>query len=119
MIRVKEITKSLEFYQGLLDMRLVREKSLDDCELYFLTDEVGIVQIELTQNKVTPENGYEIGTGFGHFGFKIDSMDAFSKKIKELGIEFLHEPYKLSKGGSTIAFIKDPDGYEIELIEKK
>lgn len=118
MIRVKDIEKSLKFYQELLEMKLAKEKRLDDCTLYFLTDRKGIYQIELTYNDETPEQGYENGTGFGHFAFRTDSMDEFSKKLKQLGYEFLYEPYKLTKKGSTIAFVKDPDGYEIEIIEK-
>ena len=119
MIRVKDIEKSMKFYTELLEMKLLREKQLDDCTLYFLTDKNGILQIELTYNNETPKDGYEVGTGFGHFAFKVESMDEFTKKLNELGYEYLYEPYKLSSTGSTISFIKDPDGYEIELIEKR
>lgn len=119
MIRVKDIDKSLKFYQELIGLKLVSEKRLDDCMLYFLSDEYGEVQIELTYNDETPEDGYEIGTAFGHFAFATDSMDEFTKKMHAFGWEYLWEPYKLSAVGSTIAFIKDPDGYEIEIIEKK
>lgn len=118
MIRVKDIEKSLSFYKELLEMNVVREKKFDDCTLYFLTDKNGVVQIELTYNDKTPKNGYEIGTGFGHFGFKVESMDEFTKKLHTLGYNYSIEPYKLSSTGSTIAFVKDPDGYEVELIEK-
>lgn len=119
MIRVKDIKKSLEFYTKLFDLELEKEKRLDDCTLYFLSDKQGYTQIELTYNDETPEAGYEIGTGFGHFAFATDSMDEFTKKLHALGYEYLYEPYKLSAVGSTIAFVKDPDGYEVELIEKK
>lgn len=118
MIRVKDIKKSLEFYEKLIGLKVVNEKRLDDCTLYFLSDEIGEVQIELTDNDEIPENGYEIGTGFGHFAFAVDSMDEVTKKLKELGYEYLWEPYKLSAVGSTISFVKDPDGYEIEFIQK-
>lgn len=119
MIRVKDIKKSLEFYTKLFDLELAKEKRLDDCNLYFLSDKEGYTQIELTDNDETPANGYEIGTGFGHFAFATESMDEFTKKLHNLGYEYLYEPYKLSAVGSVIAFVKDPDGYEIELIEKK
>lgn len=119
MVRVKDIKKSLKFYEELLDMKLVKEKRLDDCNLYFLSDEQGETQIELTYNDETPAGGYEVGTGFGHFAFGVASMDEFTEKLHSLGYEYLYEPYKLSSIGSTIAFIKDPDGYEIELIEGK
>lgn len=118
MIRVKDIEKSLYFYKELLEMNVVREKRFDDSTLYFLTDKNGLAQIELTHNDKSPESGYEIGTGFGHFGFKVESMDEFSKKLHTSGYSYSVEPYKLSSTGSIIAFVKDPDGYEIELIQK-
>jgi len=117
MIRVKDIQKSLKFYEELLDLKVTKEKRLDDCNLYFLSDNEGYTQIELTYNDETPENGYEVGTGFGHFAFEVKSLEEFSKKLHGLGYEYLYEPFRLSAVGSTIAFIKDPDGYEIELIE--
>ena len=119
MIRVKDIVKSMEFYQKLFDLELVREIELSDCKLYFLSDKFGEVQIELTHNNETPENGYQIGTGFGHFAFAVNSMDEFTEKMTKFGYKYLYEPYKLREAGSLIAFLKDPDGYEIELIEKK
>lgn len=119
MIRVKDIKKSLEFYTKLFDLELAKEKRLDDCTLYFLSDKEGYTQIELTYNDETPEKGYEIGSGFGHFAFETSSMDEFTKKLKGMGYEYLYEPYTLSAVGSLIAFVKDPDGYEIELIERK
>lgn len=119
MIRVKDIDKSLKFYQELFGLNLAKKIRLDDCTLYFLSDGHGEVQIELTYNDKTPEQGYEIGSGFGHFAFGVNSMDEFSKKLKNFGGKYMYEPFELSAAGSTIAFIKDPDGYEIELIETK
>ena len=119
MIRVKDIEKSLEFYTKLFGLELAQKKRLADCWLYFLSDKEGYTQIELTYNDETPEEGYEIGTGFGHFAFETDSMENFTQKLHALGYEYLYEPFKLSAVGSMIAFVKDPDGYEIELIEKK
>lgn len=119
MIRVKDIKKSLKFYTELFEMELVKEKRLDDCTLYFLSDKEGYTQIELTYNDETPQGGYEIGTGFGHFAFETDSMNKFGEKLKAFGWEYLYEPYMLSQVGSLISFVKDPDGYEIEIIEHK
>ena len=118
MIRVKDIDASIKFYTQLLNMKLDKKKRLDDCYLYFLTDEEGVAQIELTHNDETPENGYEIGTGFGHFAFSVKSLDEFTEKMNELGYEYLYEPFDLNNKGTKIAFVKDPDGYEVELIEK-
>lgn len=117
MIRVKDIQKALKFYTELFDLNLAKEMRLDDCSLYFLADEDGQTQIELTYNDETPENGYEIGSGFGHFAFGVDSIAEFTKKMITLGYEYLYEPFTLEPYGIKIAFLKDPDGYEIEIIE--
>ncbi len=118
MVRVKDIEKSLAFYTDVLNMKLDHKKRLEDCWLYFLTDEENTCQIELTYNDETPENGYELGSGFGHFAFSVDSLDEFTDKINKLGYSYLYPPFDLNGKGSKIAFINDPDGYEIELIEK-
>ena len=118
MIRVKNAQESIKFYTELLNMKLNHQKRLDDCTLYFLDDENGNVQLELTENDETPENGYNIGSGFGHLAFSVESLDKFTKKLNDLGYEYLYEPFDLNGKGTKIAFVKDPDGYEIELIEK-
>ena len=105
MIRVKNVDESLRFYTKLLNMKLDHKKRLEDCWLYFLNDE-------------TPANGYELGSGFGHLAFSVDSFDKFNEKMTSLGYKYLYEPFDLNGKGSKIAFVKDPDGYEIELIEK-
>ena len=117
MIRVKNIGASLKFYTELMGMHLVEKRRLDDCWLYFLSDKDNTCQIELTYNDDTPKEGYSIGSGFGHFAFHIESLDNFTQKMNVLGYEYLYEPFDLTGKGSKIAFIQDPDGYEIELIE--
>lgn len=118
MIRVADIEKSLKFYTELLDMKVVEKRRLEDCWLYFLSDETGTGIIELTANDENPNGGYNIGNGFGHLAFSVESMENFSEKLQKSGYEYLYEPFDLTGKGSMIAFIKDPDGYEIELIEK-
>ena len=117
MIRVKDIEASLKFYTELMDMHVVDKKRLDDCWLYFLSDEHNTCELELTYNDETPEDGYNLGSGFGHFAFQIDSFDEFTKKMNKYGYKYLYEPFDLTGKGSMIAFITDPDGYEIELIK--
>jgi len=125
MIRVKDIKKSLDFYQNVLGLKITDKKTLDDCELYFLAEYDGAPEIELTNNFDTPKDGYQNGNCFGHFAFATDDMDNFSNHIKMLGYDFLYEPYELTlkaADGKTkvkkIAFVKDPDGNEIEIIQK-
>ena len=117
MIRVKDIEKSLKFYTELLDMNLTNEVRLDDATLYYLSDEDGQTQIELTYNDETPVEGYSVGSGFGHFAFHTNSsMDEFGEKMKSMGYKFIEEPFSLL--GMRVAFLKDPDGYEIEVLSK-
>ena len=119
MIRVTNIEESLRFYTELLNMTIEKKKRLDDCELYFLTDEDGYNQIELTYNDEPPANNqYDLGSGFGHFAFSVESLDKFTEKLHSMGYEYLYEPFDLNGKGTKIAFVQDPDGYEVELIEK-
>ncbi|MCD7780908.1 MAG: VOC family protein [Candidatus Gastranaerophilales bacterium] len=125
MIRVKDIDKSLRFYMDFLGLKLISKNSLEDCDLYFLGENENTCQIELTYNYKTPINGYENGNSFGHFAFGTKDMEKTSLKVKEMGYEFLYAPFTLDlkdENGSVtplcVAFIKDPDGNEIELIQK-
>lgn len=116
MIRVKDIKKSKDFYEKLLGLKPSRTINLEDCKLHYMSD--GNIEIELTENFENPENGYENGSAFGHFAFECDDIDAFSKKMEEMGYEYLWNPYFMEAVNTRIAFLKDPDGNEIELIEK-
>jgi lactoylglutathione lyase len=119
MIRVADIEKSLNFYQNILGLKLLRTKELPDATLYFLSDDEGCCEIELTYNHVLPEGGYQLGNYFGHLAFATDNMDKFSELLKQNEIDYFRSPFKITAIGSTIAFIKDPDGIQIEIIEKK
>ena len=118
MIRVSNLEKSLEFYKEILGFDIVKELRLEDCTLYYLgCKESGDFQIELTDNDEKVD-GYENGNAFGHFAFAADDLTEVAKKMKKMGIDWLYEPYELSKINSKIAFLKDPDGNEIELIQQ-
>lgn len=118
MIRVSDLKKSLEFYKEILGFDIVKELRLDDCTLYYLgCKESGDFQIELTDNDEKVEK-YENGNAFGHFAFSAENLEEVAQKIKKLGIDWLYEPYELSAINSKIAFLKDPDGNEIELIQQ-
>lgn len=119
MVRVVDIEKSLKFYQEVLELNLIRIKELEDATLYFLADEEGCCEIELTHNNELPEGGYNHGSYFGHLAFETDNMDKFSERLKSHGFEYDIEPFKMSEISRTIAFINDPDGRSIEIIEKK
>lgn len=116
MLRVKDIQKSLNFYQELFDMNVVNEMRLEDCQLYFLADEDGQTQIELTYNDETPSEGYTHGSGFGHLAFEVYFED-FEKRLERCGFRYTYPPTTLENYDMKIAFIEDPDGYSIELVE--
>ena len=126
MIRTKDINASLKFYQELLGLKLLRKSRLEDCTLYFLAQYEGAPEIELTDNNQVPPEGYKNGNAFGHFAFECEDMDVFSKKVEDLGYEFMYGgPFVLDLENEnnqnekkTIAFIKDPDGNEVEIIYK-
>ena len=109
---------AVAFYTELLNMKLQDRKRLDDCTLYFLSDEENTCQIELTYNDETPKDGYVNRNSFGPIAFSCENLDEFTEKMNNLGYEYLYEPFDLTGKGTKIAFIKDPDGNEIELIEK-
>ena len=118
MIRVSDLKKSLDFYKNILGFDVVKELRLDDCTLYYLGNkESGEFQIELTYNDEKVDN-YENGNAFVHFAFKADNLDETYEKMKSMNIDWLYEPYELASISSKIAFLKDPDGNEIELIQK-
>jgi len=119
MLRVKDIEKSLKFYCDFIGLEVQKIKELDDCKLYFLGNrESGHVQLELTDNFDVPENGYNNGDAFGHIAFGTENMEQTELKLKEMGYHWLYEPYQLGVVSSTIAFVLDPDGNEIEIIQK-
>lgn len=117
MLRVRDLERSVRFYVEALGMREERRKVLEkaDATLVFLVDEAGGHPIELTYNH--DGRDYELGTQFGHLAFGVADVDAAREELAGRGVEFTRGPYAVSTGGRRIAFIRDPDGIEIELIE--
>ena len=118
MIRVQNLEKSMEFYTGLLEMNKTGEVKLDECTLYYLSDEDGQTQLELTYNNETPDGGYANGNAFGHFAFETDKMNDFTERMNKYGYKYLYEPFFMPEINMYIAFLKDPDENEIEILAK-
>ncbi|MFN2383918.1 MAG: VOC family protein [Gemmatimonadota bacterium] len=118
MIRVTDLERSVRFYTEVLGLREQRRKVLEKAAatLVFLTDETGAHAIELTYNH--DGRGYELGTQFGHFALRVPDLDAARAELSGHGVEFTRGPYTVSAGGNRLAFITDPDGIELELIER-
>ena len=117
--RVTDPERSVAFYEALgFEKRRelpIREEAIN----YFL----GIPgqdgpELELTYNFETPEGGYELGTGYGHIALTVDDLDATLAQLAEQGIEPERPPYTVREGGSRICFIRDPDGYRVELEQR-
>lgn len=118
MIRVSDLDESMRFYQELIGLKPSRTLRLEDCTLYYLTDEKTGVEIELTLNDEIPDGGYSVGSAFGHFAFEVENMEELSQKVENLGYEWVYEPFYMSEADFTVAFISDPDGNMIEFIAK-
>lgn len=121
MIRVGNLDRSLAFYTELLGMRLLRKKDYPDGRftLAFVGygDEADHTVVELTHNWDTAR--YEIGTGFGHLALGVDDIYGTCEALRAKGAKITREPGPMKHGTTEIAFIEDPDGYKIELIQLK
>ena len=121
MIRVGDLDRSIHFYTDVLGMRLLRRKDYPDGEftLAFLGygDEQNNTVLELTYNWGVTQ--YDIGNAVGHLAIEVDDVYRAAQRIREMGGEIIREPGPMNAGTTIIAFVKDPDGYEIELLAPK
>lgn len=121
MIRVGDLQRSIEFYTQVLGMKLLRQKDYPDGKftLAFVGygDESNNTVIELTYNWDTDR--YDIGNGFGHLAIEVDDVYAAAAAIRERGGRIIREPGPMNAGTTIIAFVEDPDGYQIELLGPK
>ena len=120
MIRVKDLDKSLEFYTRLLGMTLLRRTDYPGGEftLAFVGygDENANTVVELTHNW-GQEEAYDLGDAFGHLAIGVSDIYGTCAQIEAAGAEVPRPPGPMKHGGTVIAFVKDPDGYMIELID--
>ncbi len=120
MLRVGDLDKSIAFYTEVLDMQLLR-KSDNEAYKYTLAfvgygDEDSNTVLELTYN--WDVDSYEMGTAFGHIALGVDDVAGACAKIKARGGVVSREAGPVKGGSTIIAFVEDPDGYKIELIER-
>jgi lactoylglutathione lyase len=114
--RVLDLDRSLDFYRKLGFEEIDRMPIRDEATNVFLGLPGDGPRLELTYNHGRTEP-YEIGTGYGHIALRVDDLDATLERLAAEGIEPERPPYRVSEGGSRICFVRDPDGYRIELIE--
>ncbi|MDR9827814.1 lactoylglutathione lyase [Vibrio sp. FNV 38] len=119
MLRVGNLDRSIEFYTKVMGMDLLRQHENKDYEytLAFVGygDESNGAVIELTYNWGTTE--YDLGGAFGHIAIGVDDIYTTCDAIKAVGGNVTREPGPVKGGSTEIAFVKDPDGYMIELIQ--
>lgn len=121
MIRVGDLDRSIVFYTNTLGMSLLRQKEYPQGEftLAFLGygDEISNTVIELTYNWGTQH--YDIGNGFGHLAIEVNDVYLATSRIRGLGGKIIRDAGPMNAGDTIIAFVEDPDGYQIELIGTK
>ncbi|WP_086480350.1 lactoylglutathione lyase [Oceanospirillum sanctuarii] len=121
MLRVGDLQKSIEFYTNVMGMKLLRQSENEEYKytLAFLGygDESDTTVIELTYNWGTTE--YDMGSAFGHLAIEVDDVYSACDKIRAAGGTITREPGPVKGGTTEIAFVRDPDGYAIELIASK
>src|SRR5881398_2387293 len=120
MYRITDPERSRTFYEALglefrRDMDIVRDGEKEATNYFFGVpgqDE----ELELTFNH--DGRTYDMGSAYGHIALAIDDMDATLAELAAKGVEPEKPPYRIREGGSLLCFVRDPDGYRIELIEK-
>ena len=121
MIRVGNLERSIQFYTDILGMTLLRQKEYPEGEftLAFLGygEESENTVIELTYNWGTEK--YDLGNAFGHLAIEVDDVYKATDDIRQRGGKILRDAGPMNAGTTIIAFVEDPDGYQIELIGKK
>lgn len=120
MLRVGNLKRSLQFYTEVLGMQLLRRQDYPDGRFtlafvgYGPEDTHSV--LELTHNWDT--SNYELGTGYGHIALGVPDAYAACEKIKQRGGKVVREAGAMKHGSTVIAFVEDPDGYKIELIQR-
>jgi lactoylglutathione lyase len=120
MYRITDPERSRAFYEALgfefrRELPIVRQSVLEATN-YFFGMPGQEEELELTFNH--DGRSYELGTGYGHVAIGVDDLDATLARLREQGIEPEREPYQVREGGSRLCFVRDPDQYRIELIER-
>ena len=119
MLRVTTLDKALDFYCNVLDMNLIRRKDYAEGRftLAFVGygDETNSTVLELTHNWDT--DSYEQGSAYGHIAIGVDDVYATCDRVKAKGGKVIREAGPMKGGRTVIAFLEDPDGYKVELLQ--
>jgi lactoylglutathione lyase len=120
MYRITDPEKSRAFYEALgfdfsRDLEIVRNGELEATNYFFsMGDNDSVLELTFNHDGRT----YDMGDAYGHIAIAVDDLDETLSRLKEQGIEAEREPYRVREGGSRLCFVRDPDDYRIELIDR-
>jgi lactoylglutathione lyase len=120
MVRITDHEKSRAFYEALgftfsRDMDIVRNGEREATNYFYsLGDHENVLELTLNHDGRT----YDLGDAYGHIAIAVDDLEQSLGDLKSQGIEPEREPYRVREGGSLICFVRDPDGYRVELIDR-
>ncbi len=120
MVRITDPEKSRAFYEALgfrfeRDMDIVRDGVKEATNYFFgIGDQDAVLELTFNHDGRT----YDLGSGYGHIAVGVDDLGATLEQLAAQGIEPEREPYRVREGGSLLCFVRDPDGYRIELIDR-
>jgi lactoylglutathione lyase len=122
MLRVGDLQRSIDFYTQALGMHLLRKNDRPE-QKYTLAfvgygegNASGEAELELTYNYGVSD--YDLGSAYGHIALRVDDIQAACDSVRKAGAKVAREPGPVKGGTTVIAFVEDPDGYKIELIER-
>jgi lactoylglutathione lyase len=120
MYRITDPERSRAFYEALgfsfaRDFDIVRNGELEATNYFFsIGDDESVLELTYNHDGRT----YDLGSAYGHIALAVDDLDETLERLKEQGIEAEREPYRVREGGNRICFVRDPDEYRIELIDR-
>jgi lactoylglutathione lyase len=120
MLRITDPERSRAFYEALgftfsRDMDIVRDGQLEATNYFFsMGDRDNVLELTFNHDGRT----YDLGDAYGHIAIGVDELDETLARLREQGIEPEREPYSVRAGGSRLTFVRDPDSYRVELIER-
>jgi lactoylglutathione lyase len=121
MLRVGDLQRAIDFYTGVLGMRLLRKADYPGGRFtnafVGYDDESQAAVLELTHNWDT--KSYDLGNGYGHVAIEVENAARACDEVRQRGGKVTREAGPMKHGTTVIAFVEDPDGYKIELIERK